>query len=87
MLRDRVIEGPPVTLELRIGDEPIVIELRDGTTSVSLGPGSDPTATLTGPEEAILGLLVGSLELNQAEARGVSLVGDRAVVGLFSAQA
>jgi DNA-binding HxlR family transcriptional regulator len=84
MLGDRRPDGDPATLELRVGDEPIVVEARDGETKVSLGAASDPDAALTGPEKPVLGLLLGLLQLDQAEGQGVSVVGDRAVVERFA---
>jgi DNA-binding HxlR family transcriptional regulator len=84
MFRDHVSEGPPVELELRTGDGPIVIEVRDGVTSVGVRPAADPAATLAGPERPIMGLLLGLLQLDQAEAQGVSLVGDPAVIDRFA---
>jgi DNA-binding HxlR family transcriptional regulator len=84
MLGDRRPAGDPATLELRVGDEPIVVEARDGETKVSLGAASDPDAALTGPEKPVLGLLLGLLQLDQAEVQGVSVVGDRAVVERFA---
>ncbi len=72
MVSDRRPDGDPVTLELRIGDEPIVIAARDGETTVTLGAASDPDAVLTGPERPILGLLFGFLDRPGAEAMGVA---------------
>lgn len=80
MLSDRRPELPPVTLELRTGDQPIVIAARDGALEVELGGGVPADATLTGPAQPILGLLVGLLEPADAEARGVSFDGDRSVL-------
>jgi DNA-binding HxlR family transcriptional regulator len=84
MVSDRHPEGDPVTLELRIADEPIAIAAHDGGTKVTLGAASDPDAALTGPEKPVLGLLLGLLQLDQAEGRGVSVIGDPAVVERFA---
>jgi DNA-binding HxlR family transcriptional regulator len=85
MLGDRCPDAGAVTLELRTGDEPIVIEGRDGTMRVSLGPATDPDAALTGPPRPILGLLLGFIDRQRAEALGVGVEGDEAVVGRFTA--
>src|SRR3954451_13063866 len=37
MLTDRQPDAEPITLELRIGDEPIVVEAREGAVQVRLG--------------------------------------------------
>jgi hypothetical protein len=84
---DRDPDGDPVTLELHIADEPIAIAARDGETKVTLGPASDPDATLTGPERPILGLLFGVVDRAGAEAMGVTLEGDPKVIDRFAAEA
>jgi DNA-binding HxlR family transcriptional regulator len=38
ILTDRQPDASPVTVELQIGDQPIVIETRDGAIHISLGP-------------------------------------------------
>jgi DNA-binding HxlR family transcriptional regulator len=87
MVSDRDPKGDPVTLELRIADEPVVIAARDGETKVTLGAASDPDAVLVGPERPILGLLFGILDQGAAEAMGVALEGDPTVVERFAADA
>jgi DNA-binding HxlR family transcriptional regulator len=86
MVSDRRPDGDPVTLELRIGDAPIVIAARDGATDVTLGAAGEPDAALTGPEKPILGLLLGFLDRPAAEAMGVALEGDPKVVERFAAK-
>ena len=67
MLTDRQPDAPPVTVELRTGDQPIVLETRDGTIHTRLGPAERADATITGPPKPILGLLLGLLELADAK--------------------
>jgi DNA-binding HxlR family transcriptional regulator len=86
MVGDRRPDDDPATLELRVGDEPVVIASRDGGTKVTLGAAGDPDAALTGPERPILGVLLGVLPLDQAEGRGVGVTGDRSVVERFTAE-
>ena len=76
MLTDRQPDASPLTVELQIGDQPIVIETRDGAIHTRLGPTEDPDATLTGAPKPILGFLIGSLELADAKAAGVKFEGD-----------
>jgi hypothetical protein len=76
MLTDLTPDGPPVLIELRTGDQPIVIETRDGAVSTHLGPTENPDATLTGPPRPVLGVLIGLIELTDAHALGVSFDGD-----------
>ncbi|HEX4753611.1 MAG TPA: helix-turn-helix domain-containing protein [Solirubrobacterales bacterium] len=80
MLIDRRPKGRPVTLELQTGDRPIVIASRKDGLHIDLGPVESPDATLTGPPRPVLGLLLGVLDLAGAEASGVSLGGDPAVL-------
>ena len=54
---------------------------------VSLGATSEPDAALTGPERPILGLLFGFLDHGAAEAMGVAIEGDPAVIERFAADA
>ena len=80
MLIDHDPDAPPVTIELRTGDQPIVIETHDGVVQARLGPADGPDATLSGPPRPILGLLLGLLELADAEASGISYEGDLSVL-------
>ena len=80
MAIDRQPEGPPVTLELQIGDQPIVLALHDGAIDINLGSVESPDATLSGPPRMVLGLLLGLLALSDAETAGVSFEGDPAVL-------
>jgi DNA-binding HxlR family transcriptional regulator len=86
MLTDRQPDACPVTLELQIGDQPIVIEAHDGAIHTRLGAAEDPDATLAGPAKPILGLLLGLLELAHAKASGIDYKGDPAVLERIGAQ-
>jgi DNA-binding HxlR family transcriptional regulator len=86
MLTDRQPDAPPVTVELRIGDEPIVMETRDGAIHTRLGPADSPDATLTGPPRPVLGLLLGLLPRAEGKASGVDYEGDLTVLDRIGAQ-
>jgi hypothetical protein len=86
MLEGRQADDGPATLELRIGDEPVVLESRDGEVNVSLGETADPDAALVGSERPVLGLLLGYLSLEQSGEEGVEVIGDRSVVERFVPQ-
>jgi hypothetical protein len=86
MLTDRQPDGPPVTIELGTGDQPIVIETRDGVIHTRLGPADGADVMLTGPRKPILGLLLGLLRPADAEANGVEFHGDRAILHRIGAQ-
>jgi DNA-binding HxlR family transcriptional regulator len=78
--------GPAVTLELRTGDQPIVLEARDRTIHTRLGTADNPDATLIGAPRPIMGLLLGLIELADAEDLGITYRGDPAVLGRFRAE-
>ena len=75
-LTDRSPEQPPIEIELRTGDQPIVIQTSDGAIRATVGAASDPAATLTGEPRPIMGLLLGLLELEAAQAASVRFDGD-----------
>ena len=85
MVSDKQPEGDPVTLELRLGDQPITIAAAAGETKIGLGPADAPDATLSGAEKPIMGLLLGYLDRAGAEAAGVTVEGDPAVIERFAA--
>jgi DNA-binding HxlR family transcriptional regulator len=85
MLTDLQPDAAPVTLELVTGDQPIGIEIRDGTIRTRLGPSETPDATLAGPPNPLMGLLLGLLELGDAKARGVTYQGDPAILDRIGA--
>ncbi|MGH2884323.1 MAG: winged helix-turn-helix transcriptional regulator [Solirubrobacteraceae bacterium] len=79
-LTDHSPEQPPIKIELRTGDQPIVIQTRDGAIHASMGAASDPDLTLTGEPRPIMGLLLGLLELEAAQAAGVRFAGDEKAI-------
>jgi DNA-binding HxlR family transcriptional regulator len=80
MLTDHQPNAPPVSLELRTGDEPIVIDAREGTVQSRLGSDDGAAGTLTGAPMPIMGLLLGFLDLAEAQERGVDYNGDPAIL-------
>jgi DNA-binding HxlR family transcriptional regulator len=79
-LRDQQPDASPVTVELNIGDQPIVLETRGGAIHTRLGPADSPDATLTGPPMPVMGLLLGLLQPADARANGVEYTGATAVL-------
>ena len=85
MLTDRQPDAPPVSLEVQTGDQPIVIETREGTIHARVGQADRADATLTGPPNPVMGVLIGLLELADAKAKGVNYRGDTAILDRIGA--
>jgi DNA-binding HxlR family transcriptional regulator len=86
MLCDRQPDGPPVTIALQTGDEPIIVELRDGAVCTRLGPARAADLTLSGQPRPILGLLLGLVDRADAPARGITHQGDLALLNRIGAR-
>jgi DNA-binding HxlR family transcriptional regulator len=79
-LTDRTPDEPPITIELRTSEEPMLIETVDGGARARSGPAEDPDAVLAGPPQLVLGALTGMLDLADAKARGLRFEGDAAAL-------
>ena len=75
-LADSMPEGPPVTIEIRTGDEPMVIETVDGAVRARPGQAPHPDAVLTGPPRVVVDLIMGRIDVAEARARGLEYEGD-----------
>jgi DNA-binding HxlR family transcriptional regulator len=67
---------PPVTLELRAGDEPWTVEVGGGSVTTRPGAGEEPDLVLEAEPRLILGVLAGKLSLAEAAALGLAYEGD-----------
>jgi DNA-binding HxlR family transcriptional regulator len=85
IITDRQPDGAPATLELQTGDQPITIEIHDGLIRTRLGQAKSADATLAGPANPIMGLLLGLLDVADADARGVTFQGDLAILDRIGA--
>jgi DNA-binding HxlR family transcriptional regulator len=79
-LRDGEPDGPPVTIEVRTGDEPAVIEVAGGEVSTHVGTAPAPDVVLEGEAPVVLGVLSGMLELADARDLGLRSEGSVAVL-------
>ncbi len=75
-LTDRAPKRPPIAIEVRSGDEPIVIETANGAVRTRIGRAANPDAVLTGPAPLVLRVLMGKLTVGEAKTHGVRYVGD-----------
>lgn len=79
-LTDSEPDGPPVTVELDAGGEPVLLEVAGGEIHARARNGEEPDASLSGPPQAVLGILSGRLDLSAARAMGLELRGDEKVI-------
>jgi DNA-binding HxlR family transcriptional regulator len=75
-LSDHTAARPPVTVEVRTGDQPMVIETVEGAVRVHPGTAENPDAILSGPPPVIMDVLMRNLDLATARRRGVNFEGD-----------
>lgn len=75
-LMDRAPERPPITIEVRTGDEPVLVETVKGAVRVRPGAAEHPDAVVTGPPDLVVAVLLGRVDLAGARARGLRYDGD-----------
>lgn len=73
---DRTPDRAPITIELRMGDEPMHLETAGGAVHVRNGSADHPAAVLTGTPRQVLGVLTGMVDLADARALGLRYEGD-----------
>lgn len=76
-LEDKTPDEPPIAIEVRTGDEPLVIETVDGKVRSRRGSAEKPDVVLEGRAGLVLGLFAGRLDLAEARRRGLSVKGNR----------
>lgn len=67
---------PNVTIEVRCGDTPMTIRSHAGVVTAQHGPAAAPDVVLTGPPDAVVGLIAQRIDRAEAEARGLAVTGD-----------
>jgi DNA-binding HxlR family transcriptional regulator len=75
-LVDHAPEEPPVTIEVRTGDQPLVLETADGRVRARTGTADEPDAVISGDPQLVMGVLSGGLELAEAKRGGLRYEGD-----------
>lgn len=80
-LSDTTPDRPPITIEVRTGDEPMVIETVDSAVRARPGRAERPDAVLAGPPRIVIDLITGRLDLPEARARGLRYEGDPEFLG------
>jgi DNA-binding HxlR family transcriptional regulator len=74
-LADREPKKTAVTIEVRTGEGVVTLETRKGGVRASLGAADQPDATLSGPPNLVLGLLMGRITMARARAGGLRYTG------------
>jgi hypothetical protein len=73
--------GPPAVIQLVAAGEEAVIELGNGQVRTRIGRANDPDLLLDGPPRALLGLVTGLIDIELATAIGLTVRGDRELLG------
>jgi DNA-binding HxlR family transcriptional regulator len=76
-LVDKSPKDPPIAIEIRTGDEPMVVETGEGKVHTRRGTVEHADAILSGRPGLILGLLSGRLDLAEARKRGLVFTGSQ----------
>jgi DNA-binding HxlR family transcriptional regulator len=79
-LVDATPGAPPVTIQLRTGDEPMIVDVSEGSVRARPGTAEEPDAVIAGSPDVVVGVLVGRLELAKAKRRGLKFEGDVAAL-------
>jgi DNA-binding HxlR family transcriptional regulator len=79
--------GPPAVIQLIAADEEAVIELRDGGVHTRVGHADRADLVIEGPPRAVLGLVLGRLDLKAATSLGLSTHGQRSLLRRIRSQA
>jgi DNA-binding HxlR family transcriptional regulator len=75
-LADHAPDRPPVTIEVRTGDQPVTVEAAGGEVRIRPGAAVAPDVTLSGAPPVVASLLFGELDLDTAVKRGAVIDGD-----------
>ena len=79
-LTDSQPHGPPITIEVRTGEQPMLVETVDGEVRARSGSAANPDAVLSGAPHLVLGVLMGRLTVARARSRGLSFRGSEDVL-------
>ncbi|MEV5834951.1 helix-turn-helix domain-containing protein [Nocardia sp. NPDC052112] len=77
---DNAPDAPPATIQLSSADAHAVLEVGAGRVSSHTGAAPDPDLVLDGPPHAVLGLLTGVIDFEQATQLGLATRGRREVL-------
>jgi DNA-binding HxlR family transcriptional regulator len=69
--------GPPAVIQLNAADQQAVVELGDGQVRTRVGRADEPDLVLEGPPRAVMGLLMGVIDVELATLIGLEVRGRR----------
>ena len=87
LLHDAAPDDPPVAIELRTGDQPMVVDVGSGTVQAHAGTADAPDLVLSGDPDVIVGLLTRRIDVRAARRRGLSVEGDAEALDRLQPQA
>jgi DNA-binding HxlR family transcriptional regulator len=67
---------PELTMEVRCTEQPVIIRASKGRVTVEPGQAAAPDLVLTGPPDAVVGLLARRISPKEAKALGLAITGD-----------
>lgn len=79
-LADHSPDEPPVSIEVRVDEQPVTIETVDGEVRTRPGRSDSPDAVLSGPPRPTIGVITGRIGLDEARTHGVQFEGDPAAL-------
>jgi DNA-binding HxlR family transcriptional regulator len=79
-LRDSDPTGPPLAIQVRTGEEPMVIDVVDGEIITRAGSVDSPDLELEGAPPEVFGVVSGKLPMAEARRRGLRVKGDTKVL-------
>ena len=83
LVSDRTPDQPPVTIELRTGEDTLTVQTDDGKIHTHPGAAENPDLILTGPPQLLVAVLTGQLNLTTARARGLQTQGNAKILSRF----
>ena len=75
-LIDRTPDEPPATIQVHTGEQPMVIEVEGGRVDIWLGTAERADLAVSGAPLAVLGVVIGELDVDTARDRGAVFDGD-----------
>ncbi len=79
-LKDHAPDRPPISIEVRMDDQPMVIETSAGSIHTRIGSVDHPDAVLTGSPQLVAAVMSGNMTLAAARRAGLRYQGDPKVL-------